>query len=270
VSPRHRPCRAVRGVGRPAASVATMTASTWSSPIVRLAPGRGSSNSPSRRRQPGRRRHLPTAASLTRRWPVTSAARRARRTCRDDRGPDGDGLGAPVPAGELLEGPKGGHRLFYGEGHAPTAKSLRRCPRWQRHLRQCTGRPLRLLCEGGRPSEREGVERSPPDEKGSLTDVGGWTGQPTRCAAGRRRMLRSRHVGGPIEVDSVPGNLEKPLTRPRTEPGGRQRRGRQGAHILHRAGRPTWRHLSMGLLNEEAALLMSRGLAEPSEDTRTS
>jgi len=84
-----------------------MTASTWSSPIVRLAPGRGSSNSPSRRRQPSRRRHLPTAASLTRGWPVTSAARRARRTCRDDRGPHDDGLGAPVPAGELLEGLKG-------------------------------------------------------------------------------------------------------------------------------------------------------------------
>jgi hypothetical protein len=41
-------------------SVATTTASICSSPIVRGAPGRGSSTSPSRRRSLKQRRHLPT------------------------------------------------------------------------------------------------------------------------------------------------------------------------------------------------------------------
>ena len=46
-------------------SVATMTASIRSSPIVRGPPGRGSSHSPSSRWATNRRRHLPTVAGTT-------------------------------------------------------------------------------------------------------------------------------------------------------------------------------------------------------------
>ncbi len=45
--------------------VLTITSSTLSSPILRGAPGRGSSNRPSRRWTTKRRRHLPTVAWLT-------------------------------------------------------------------------------------------------------------------------------------------------------------------------------------------------------------
>ena len=65
--------------------VLTITASTLSSVMVRTAPGRGSSNRPSRRRSTKRRRHLPTVAWLTRRswatcWLVAPVA--PRRTMR--------------------------------------------------------------------------------------------------------------------------------------------------------------------------------------------
>jgi hypothetical protein len=46
--------------------VLTITASTLSSVTVRFAPGRGSSNSPSRRRATKRARHFPTVTALTR------------------------------------------------------------------------------------------------------------------------------------------------------------------------------------------------------------
>jgi hypothetical protein len=46
-------------------SVLVITASTCSSVIVRGAPGRGSSTSPSRRRVANRPRHLPTVAACT-------------------------------------------------------------------------------------------------------------------------------------------------------------------------------------------------------------
>ncbi len=45
--------------------VLTITSSTWRSVIVRAGPGRGSSNSPSRRSSTNRLRHLPTVAELT-------------------------------------------------------------------------------------------------------------------------------------------------------------------------------------------------------------
>ena len=45
--------------------VFTITASTWSSVIVRVAPGRGASKSPSRRSATKRERHLPTMAPET-------------------------------------------------------------------------------------------------------------------------------------------------------------------------------------------------------------
>ena len=47
-------------------SVCTMTLSTLASSIVRGAPGRGSSSSPSRPRSTKRRRHLPTVCTVTR------------------------------------------------------------------------------------------------------------------------------------------------------------------------------------------------------------
>jgi len=55
-------CVASGGVS---SSVATITASTWASVIVRGAPGRGSSTSPSSRRATNRDRHLPTVGSDT-------------------------------------------------------------------------------------------------------------------------------------------------------------------------------------------------------------
>jgi hypothetical protein len=61
-------CVASRGVS---SSVATTTASTCSSVIVRGAPGRGSSTSPSNRRATNRDRHLPTVGSDTPRSAAT-------------------------------------------------------------------------------------------------------------------------------------------------------------------------------------------------------
>jgi hypothetical protein len=53
-------------------SVATTTASTWSTLIVAGRPGRGSSTKPSSRSAMNRRRHLPTVASLTRSCAATA------------------------------------------------------------------------------------------------------------------------------------------------------------------------------------------------------
>ncbi len=55
-------CDAPFGVS---SNVFTMTRSTWSSVMLRGAPGRGSSTRPSRRSSTKRRRHFPTAAWLT-------------------------------------------------------------------------------------------------------------------------------------------------------------------------------------------------------------
>src|SRR4051794_8338147 len=53
-------------------SVLAMTASIWASSIVRGAPERGSSRSPSKRCSTKRRRHLPTVPLATRRCAATS------------------------------------------------------------------------------------------------------------------------------------------------------------------------------------------------------
>jgi hypothetical protein len=62
-------CVAARGR---LSSVRTMTLSTFASSIVRGAPGRGSSSSPSTPPSTKRRRHLPTVCAVTRSRPATA------------------------------------------------------------------------------------------------------------------------------------------------------------------------------------------------------
>ncbi len=58
------PRRPVRGTGGADSRVSTITDSTTSSPMLRAAPGRGASASPSRRSAAKRRRRLPTVTGL--------------------------------------------------------------------------------------------------------------------------------------------------------------------------------------------------------------
>ncbi len=83
--------------------VFTITASTLSSVTVRAAPGRGSSNNPSRRFSTNRRRHLPTVAWFIRRsaatvWLVAPVAHG-----QDDPCPQSQRLSALASPGQAFE-----------------------------------------------------------------------------------------------------------------------------------------------------------------------